>query len=257
MNVRPASLILALGLMVAAACSSKKDDFSSVNIHDYLPLTPGKYIIYKVDSVLFPNFGSVRETHSYVFRDLVDQQLTDNIGRPSFRMKRQRRDPNNAAAWLDHSTYLITPLTNTIELIENNNRFVKLTMPVKDQFPWSGNGYLPLAPFEYLFEFSSGDHNQLESWYYIYSTIESPLSVNGKTFDNTITVETDSPDSTNIPVVNPAQTGNKTVWRESYAKGIGLVYRQISLVEYQSPNSSNPQGAYTGFELTMSVLEYN
>ena len=42
-----------------------------------------------------------------------------------------------------------------------------------------------------------------------------------------------------------------------YAKGIGLVYRDIALQEYQARNSLHPNGYYTGFQVVQTLISHN
>jgi hypothetical protein len=43
---------------------------------------------------------------------------------------------------------------------------------------------------------------------------------------------------------------------ERYAKGVGLVYKDVVLQEYQPATVSVPTAYYTGFELKMSIIAY-
>jgi hypothetical protein len=45
--------------------------------------------------------------------------------------------------------------------------------------------------------------------------------------------------------------------KELYAKGIGLVYKNLEIYERQPPNVDNPQQTYTGFGITMWMVEHN
>jgi hypothetical protein len=219
-----------------------------------MPLYAGHSLLYQLDSTVFTVYGTVKEVHSYLAKDSIEGTFTDNTGRPSWRVTRYYRDGRDTTAWHPVSTYMITPLATTIELVENNLRFVKLTMPVQDMTNWSGNGYLPHDP--YGFDFATSDNNTLSGWNYIYQDIGKKAVINGLTFDNTITVVDSSPDSLNLPVVNPTAAGNRTSWTEQYGKGVGLIYRDIVFEEFQPPNLyiSNPY--YIGFELKMSIIKY-
>jgi hypothetical protein len=60
---------------------SQKDNFSSAQLTDYMNLSVGKYVTYRMDSLVFTNFGQTQETHSYQAKDVVDGTTTDNLGR--------------------------------------------------------------------------------------------------------------------------------------------------------------------------------
>ena len=98
---------------------SKTEEFQTEQIADYAPLTPNKYITYKLDSTVFTNFGRTTEVHTYEEKHVVDDQITDGQGRPSFRIFRYIRDIGQQQ-WRSTGSYFITPLNNSVELIENN-----------------------------------------------------------------------------------------------------------------------------------------
>ncbi len=247
---------LIIAIVTSIVGCKKTDTYSSPSINDYMPLYANHSLTYQLDSTIFTYYGTIKEVHSYIAKDSIEGTLTDNTGRPSWRVARYYRDARDITAWHPVSTYMITPLANTIELVENNLRFVKLTMPIQDMTNWSGNGYLPYDP--YGFDFAHPDYNTLSGWNYIYQDIGKKAVINGfPTFDsNTITVVDSSPDSSNLPPHDPTVFGSRTSWTEQYGKGAGLIYRDIIFEEYQPPNIyiSNPY--YIGFELKMSIIKY-
>jgi hypothetical protein len=80
-------LIIILSIVTSLfACSSKKEEFLSEPTSDYIPLKKGKFITYRVDSLVFVNFQRIPETHRYQIKHVVDDSLTDNLGRPAWRI---------------------------------------------------------------------------------------------------------------------------------------------------------------------------
>ena len=70
------------------SCKKEKDNFNSESVNDYYPLQVGKYITYNLDSTVFINFGQKDTIISYQVQDRVDAQITDNLGRPGYRIIR-------------------------------------------------------------------------------------------------------------------------------------------------------------------------
>ena len=66
----------------------KTETFETAAITDYMPTTIGKYITYRLDSTVFTNIGRNIEVHKYQVKHVVDAQVPDNLGRPSFRVLR-------------------------------------------------------------------------------------------------------------------------------------------------------------------------
>ena len=106
------------------SCEKKTEEFSTDAIADYLPLTVGKYITYRLDSTVFKSFGTVQEVHRYQVKHVVDAQVPDNLGRPSYRILRYLRDSIGSQPWVENGTYFITALPDQAEVIENNLRYI-------------------------------------------------------------------------------------------------------------------------------------
>jgi hypothetical protein len=234
---------------------SKKDDFASEPLSDYMPLQPGKYVTYRLDSLVFVNFGRNIETHRYQIKYVVDAQITDNEGRPAYRVYAYITDSIGTDAWTPYSTIVITPLTNSIEVTENSLRTVALHLPIKDGFTWKGNIYLPNDPYESLNPFNSYD-NGMADWDFHYDgTIGGPDLIQGHAYDSVLTVE-QSDEAFNAPVTDVAVYGSRSRSVEKYSKNIGLIYRKYELWEYE-PNTSGPSPFYTGFGITQWMIDHN
>ena len=74
----PATYLLLLFALFFIGCKKQTETFPTATISDFLPLQPGKYIIYRTDSTVFTNFGTSVEIHSYEEKQVVDAQITDN-----------------------------------------------------------------------------------------------------------------------------------------------------------------------------------
>lgn len=248
-------LLLVISIVILSGCS-KTATISGGSIADYYPLEVGKYFVYKVDSSLYVRFGQVKEIHTNIIKDIVDASITDNLGRPSFRMRRLIRSKTDTSSWSEHSTYFVTPLAQSVELIEDNLRFIKLQLPIQDYFSWNGNRYLPDEAYP-QFGFNSTAHSRLDSWEYNYENVNGSDTINGRGFSNTITVTCSIADSTGFPPADINGPAFKTIWEEKYAKGVGLISRLISLEEFQPRSSNYPSGYYSGFGLKQTLVEHN
>ena len=249
-------------LLLAASCSEEKEQFETESISDYtIPLQVGKYIIYRVDSLVFPNFGRSTEIHKYQRKEVVEAIYADNEGRPTYRINRYIRDSVNAQSWtaaqpwIANGTYSVTPVSDQLEVIENNLRFIKLHMPLKEGFNWKGNSFLPDDPYTALFGTFGNDDN-MDKWEYYYDTFEPSFTYRNKTYPDVWTVEQED-FASNVPILDAAGYGTKSRAFEKYAKGLGLVYRQWELWEYQ-PNTTGTGGPYKqGFGITQWMIDHN
>jgi hypothetical protein len=136
-------------------------------------------------------------------------------------------------------------------LSENNFRYIKLTTPIRDGRSWRGNGYLPDNPYHDLFDFSNDE--DIQDWDYTYQDVGTSLTFNNKTYENTISV-LQIADSANLPI-QAGVPASKTYWIEKYAKGVGLVYKEVEIWEYQPP--TNVAGYRHGYGLKLTIIDHN
>ena len=230
----------------------KKEDAVSEPLTDYLNLQVGKSIRYRLDSTIYINFDQQDTVVSYQAKDSIEGTFTDVFNRPGWRVHRYIRDINstNENDWTNNITYFIIPAAQTVEVMENNLRFVKLNLPVWDGHSWWGNGFLPTDAFS-QYEFSNDIG--MQTWDYTYQDVGESLSINNTNYDNTISVlQIDDEDNVDdLDVI-----GYKNYWVEKYAKGIGLVYKEVIMWERQPPNGGNP-GSLHGFGIKLSIISHN
>jgi hypothetical protein len=234
-------------------CDKKNDDFASDALTDYTNLQTGKYIIYRLDSTRYDGANLAETVVSYLAKDTVEGPATDNLGRAGWRVVRYLRDINSTSDndWQSMLTYHVIPSRENIEVNEENFRFLKLTLPIKEGRSWRGNGYLPDNPYESIYEFSNDE--DMQDWEYTYQDVGASVTINNKNYDSTITV-VQIADSTNLPI-QPNIPASKTYWVEKYAKGIGLVFKEVYIWEYQPP--TNVPAYKQGFAIKMTIIDHN
>ncbi len=234
-------------LIVLAACKKQTETLDVVPVSDYYPLTVGNHLDYDLDSTLFINFGKKDTVIHYQARDIVDAQIADNLGRPSFRIVRYLRK-NDGDAWIPSITYMVTPEDNNIELIENNLRYIKLAAPVKQDFSWKGNRFIDTYSTDL-------DLNYLDDWDYIYDSVGVPLTINNLSFDNTVKVFERDEFLGQDPSIPGTQYAEKNFAYEKYAKGVGLIYREFLHWEYQGAQPGR-DAYYEGFGIRLTIASH-
>ena len=256
--MRSKNLILCLAvfsfLFSIPSCKKETEEFKTETIPDYLPLTVGKYIIYRLDSTVFTNFGTTQEIHRYQVKHVVDMQTTDNLGRPSYRILRFLRDSLGTQQWIENGTYFITPLADQAEVIEDNLRYIKLHLPFKLDTDWKGNKYLSHDPFGSLATFFNDD--DMNDWDYNIENYESTATIGGKSVNDVYTI-LQIDEASNAPVANYAIPGWRTLATEKYAKNIGLVARDFIMWEYQPAPGGTGVGFTAGFGIKMWMIDHN
>lgn len=245
---------LVAATLLLFSCKRETEEYTSEPLADYIPLLAGKYITYQVDSTVFTNFGRTTEIHVYQEKNLVDAQLPDAMGRPSFRILRFLRDSAGTQPWKPSGSYFVTPLEKRIEVTENNLRFVKLALPIAQDFSWKGNQYLPDEPYSSNYSFNNDQ--DIQTWDYMFSALSQTEVIKGQTIPDVITVD-GIDDLFNYPITDPNGFAYVNRAQEKYARGIGLVYQELTMWEYQ-PNTGGQGGGFKiGFGVKRSMIGHN
>lgn len=247
-------LLLSFPILFFSCDKQTLENFQNEPLSDYLPVQTGKYITYRVDSLIFTNFGRDQETHSYLIKHVISAQITDNLGRPSYRVYRYTNDTTVSGPWIPTGSYFITPLNGSIELIEDNLRVIKMHLPISDNSTWKGNKYLAPNPYNTLYNFSNDD--DMQDWDFQFDTEDSTFSYGGYNYSSVCNVEEDN-ESFNVPINNPSAYASYTRAVERYSKNIGLIFRDFTMWEYQ-PNTGGGGGGYqVGFGIKMWMVDHN
>jgi hypothetical protein len=233
-------------LVIFSACKKSTEELAVTTVQEYSPLVIGKYITYNLDSTVFINFGTKDTIMKYQIKHQVDALITDNLGRPAYRIIRYIRK-TAANPWVPDNTFLTLSTDNTIEYIENNMRFLKLKGPVRDALTWKGNSYIDTYSL-------NSNVKYLDGWDYTYEDVNQPLTIGTYTLDSTLFVN-----QRNEVIGNPNDPNSyseKNFGAENYAKGIGLVYRDFLHVEYQPPTPGRA-GYRIGYGVKMTMIDHN
>jgi len=235
------------------SCKEEFEDFKVESPEDYsITLKPGKYITYRLDSLVFTQQGRSEETHSYQEKHLVESQITDNLNRPSFRIYRSIRDLAGTQTWRQSGSYFITPLSNSVEVIEDNLRTIKLISPIKEGTSWKGARFFGSEPYASLYNFSNDDN--IADWDFTIDSTNATVVLNGQTITDVVKL-TAINESLNVPITDARSYASKTLLQEKFAKGIGLIFQEYILWEYQPNLNGTPYK--TGFGVKRSLIDHN
>ena len=235
-------------VILFTACKKESEEFKTIPISDYAPLTVGKYVTYSLDSLVYINFGATEAHRFYEVKYLTADSLTDILGRKAFRIVRYIRTLPNGTFTPDN-TFLAVNTGTTFEFTENNLRYLKLTQPIKNDRSWKGNSAIDVTSV-------GSDLQYLADWDYTYSDVEQPKKVGTFSLSNTITIN-QRDESVNLPVIpagQPNQTNiaSKDFSKEIYAKGIGLVQKEFVHFEYQLAFPG-----YIGYGVKLVMVDHN
>jgi hypothetical protein len=250
-KTRPLLLLLCLSLAFVA-CKSKKEDFTPATPEQFVQLQTGKYIIYRVDSTVFTNSNRDIEHHFYQERHLVDSNVTDALGRSSWRVFRSVRDLAGQGPWSPRGSYLLTLTNGTLETTEDNLRFVSLATPLHSGSSWKGGRFVGTDPYQSLFNFNNDD--DIFSWDFTVTGAGESETINGQEYQNVLSINAIDEDI-NTPITTQTTYAGRSLLNTKWAAGIGLVYQNFILWEYQNIPGSTP--FYVGFGVERSILQHN
>jgi hypothetical protein len=257
MKIRTGLVCIVTLIVIIISCKKTTYNYPANPLTNYfMPLQVGKFSIYRLDSLNFYFYGQIDTVSSYLAKDSVEKMGTDNAGHQVWFVTRYLSD-TTGASWTPTQTYTVTPSVQTLEIVENNLRFIKLAFPMDEGFSWTGNTYLPANPYQDFFVFSDNANVDMGLWNYTYQNVNTPVNISGIQYDSSVTVLQIN-DSINVPVVIDTIFATRTYWSETYAKHVGLVYRHTEMWERQPPTPNGTQQAYKiGFQLTMRLVSHN
>ncbi|MEJ7675645.1 MAG: hypothetical protein WKF59_23795 [Chitinophagaceae bacterium] len=239
---------LLLSIPLLFSCKKENELFTTSTLSDYFPLQVGKYITYNLDSTVYINFGQKDTILKYQVKDSIEKLITDNIGRPAYRIQRYiRKDATRA--WIANNTFMAIPTATTIELVENNLRFQKLKLPIKEGYTWKGNSFIDTYSLNSTTKY-------LDDWEYTYDSVDVPLSLGSILFNSTLKVSQRDEFLGQDPKLAGTQYAEKNYSIEKYAKGIGLVFKEFLHWEFQGTQPGR-QAFYIGYGVKLTIIGHN
>jgi len=207
MEKKAIKYIVAFSLLsvVLFFASCKKDEVNLDLQHDYFGLKEKAFVEYKVTYMFHDSLLGKHDTINYFIKTVVADTVLDNLGRVAQKFYRyQRKD--NSKPWVVKDLWSAIIADTRAELVEENQRVVKLVfIPTEDKV-WDMNAFNGLGKQEVT-----------------YSGIGEPRSYNGLNFGETVTVEQE--DFTTLIDRRRAY--------EVYAKGVGMVYKVQRDLKYK------------------------
>ncbi|HQV79277.1 MAG TPA: hypothetical protein PLJ42_12135 [Chitinophagales bacterium] len=215
-------------LLFATIVSCKKEtevvqfDFG----YNYFPDDSGKYVIYKVDSVIFNDFdpSNLKRFSTQFVKEIVTEEFIDNLGRKAKKLERYISTDTTQPWQFWNVWYFIKNKTN-VEQVEDNIRYVKLIFPLKIDDSWHGNKYFETNHFPFLdLRYTTTNFD----WEYKLTEKDALYSNLNFSSDSTLTI-LQIADSSNV---------QKVYSLERYSRNVGLVYKELWRLDAQLLNDT-------------------
>ncbi len=202
--------VILLSIFCIAFISCKKKEYTAPYFgYDYFPNNVGHYVIYECDSIVVNPYKATvprLDTFKYQIKEVIDSIYNNNQGQPTQRIVRYKRADSltNTLPWssilVPEKVWTGTLLSNMATRLEDNYNYIKLVFPMSANEIWNGNAL-----------------NTIGTWNYQYSALNTPATVNGHTFDSTLTVMQQ----------NYSSFFQYQYYYEQYATGVGLIYKEV------------------------------
>lgn len=247
-NLESLAAISTLCLLFFSACKKTADDYQTQMGKEYFPLAVGKFIEYEMDSTIFdPDGDSLVYSTKTLAKEVVVDTLHDNNDSVLYKIERYERTADSLP-WRVTKVFTQSILANQAIRTEDNLRFVKLAFPLTKGTRWNGNS----AFNEELIVTVAGESLEMfKDWSYRVLAVNEPQGVGSFQFDETATVQ-------------EAASENLIELRRSksvYAKSIGLVYRELWILDTQCIDDCAglpwEEKAEKGFILKQTILNHN
>ena len=171
----------------------------------YFPLKTDNALIYKVTEITIDKPSDYYDTAIYYLREHTDIPFIDNEGDTAYRIERYK-SPTQNYNWKISDVWEAKLTTYTAEKVEENQRFIKIKFPLAIGKYWNGNL-----------------KNELDDKDCTITSLSSKYNNETIHLDSCLSITRDS-SVTQI---------SKLYDVEIYARGIGLVYKEITDINSQ------------------------
>ncbi len=211
-------IIFLLVFVTLISCSKKKIPVKDSLLGlEYYPQTKGKFVVYDVDSTVYTDIPKDTIYYKYRIKEKIADSFLDNEGQVAIRLERYIKKynplkPYDSIAYTIKEVWLVNATSKSVQIVEGNVRYTKLIFPIQESASWNGNA-----------------KNTIGEWQYTYDYIDKAETINGNALNNVLLVK---------QFFLPTAISYKN-YNEKYAKGVGLVYRQIIDVTSATVTSAN------------------
>ena len=239
-------LFILLPLLLLASCETKIEENNLDFGYNYFPLEVGKTWIYQLDSTVFDTtgMGTVVSSSTTFSKETIVEKFTGADGNEVYRIERSERK-TDTDPWKVKDVWSAELETQKAIRTEENFRFVKMIFPLLGNEIWDGNQYIDKSTNIIL----AGETVEIfKNWEYEVISISEPEQIGDFAFEEVTTIS--QADSENLIELRFS--------REKYAKGVGLVYKEMRILDTQAISETTPweDKAQKGFILIQTLIDY-
>ena len=217
-----------LVVLVVVSCDSS-DETSPIDTgKDHFPLHKGHFQIYDVTETKY-TLG-VPETFEFELKTVITDSFANAGGNFTYVIHRSKRS-SGETDFVDLDTWSARIDNREAVVNEENVPFLKIKLPIAKGREWNGNTY----------------NTQVEDIYAL-EEVQTSFAVNGETFADCIVInQNDNQDF--VVILDQRQ--------EVYAKNVGLIYKEVTLLNYCTIGSClGQQQVESGVIYKQSIKSY-
>lgn len=215
-------LLLFIMLSILWACEKHNTELVDVDYgYEYFPLDIGANWTYAVDSLVFdPGLSGTDTSRSQSFlREVIVDTLLSNTGTIQYRVEQSWR-ATDTADWQILKVLTLEREEQRALRTEDNLKFIKLTFPLKEGNSWDGNAFLDA---QIKIAIAGEQLEFFKNWSYQVLSFEELIQLGSLSFADVVSVQ--NADDENLI--------ERRYAFEQYARGIGLVYRALTVLDTQ------------------------
>jgi hypothetical protein len=182
-----------------------------------MPLEIGRYIVYDVDSIVYDKFKNEKRSYKFQLKEKIETTFIDNTGQTFYKINRYKKMQDSSGAFIDSiykikNVFAASIVNNSLQVVEDNQKYVKLLFPPTLDKTWNGNAF-----------------NNLGEQNYFFSKVNENFTLNNQPYSNVShVVEIQS---------NPEIKIFKKYYYSTYAKNIGQIEKYV--LDIASQNNLN------------------
>jgi len=242
-------ILLLFAILCIFACKEETLTPKEVQVgYDYYPLEVGKFLTYQVDSIIFDTVGLevFVDTSTIMVREAVVDSYEGEQGQQIFAIERSERK-EDSEEWAIKDVYSTYRTDLKAVRTEENLNFVKMIFPVSRGKNWEGVGFNK----DKRVIIAGESIEMFKNWESVITKVGEPLLIGSFAFDDVTTIE----------VARDTNAIELRSGYEQYAKGIGLIYRELSILNTQNTapdeNVLWEEKAQEGFLLYQRLIDHN
>lgn len=230
---------------IISGCNTKIDDFKiDPEEYKFFPLKIGNTWKYKLDSIIYDNKGTIKKTVSNIIIEKITESFMDNEGETNYIIERTVFENGS----VNNINMLNAYINNNMAIRnEGNLKFIKLVFPVIKGKSWDGNALFDSQ--NTIIRIAGEPIKMYELWDYRYSETGKSVAIEGKEYKDVLSIiQTDTENSI-----------EKRYSYEEYAKGIGLIYKKMMILNTQKTDQASVPWelkAEEGFILEQKLLSF-